>query len=185
DLSTLNSEDVLSDGASRTSTYNVGNYHRIGYIASADERFGDHLDAALAYGRMGGFMANSGAIAEGGNEQVRFLNQNDRNVAALNLSGRLPVAGTKFVASYGWVDAGTIVPRHVFTTQNVYVSPGLNIYLRQPLPSIFGLPGRMELTADLRNLLAQGYVPIASGNSSPLLIVQAPRAIRGGLNFIF
>lgn len=184
-VSTLDTEDLLSDGVSTTSTYNIGNYHRMGYIASADERFSDHLDAAIAYGRMGGFTANSGAIAQAGNDQPRFLNENDRNVAALNLSGKLPVTGTKFVASYGWVDAGTIVPRHVFTTQNVYVSPGLNIYVRQPLPSFFGMPGRMELTADLRNLLAQGYVPIANGNSSPLLIVQAPRAIRGGLNFIF
>jgi hypothetical protein len=33
--------------------------------------------------------------------------------------------------------------------------------------------------------LAQGYVPIAQGSGGSLLMVQAPRAIRGGLNFIF
>ncbi len=83
------------------------------------------------------------------------------------------------------MDSGTVVPQHLFTTQNSRVSPGFNIYLRQPLPSIFGLPGRIELTADLRNLLAQGYLPIAAGTDGPMLIVQAPRSIRGGLNFIF
>ena len=47
----------------------------------------------------------------------------------------------------------------------------------------FGLPSHLELTADLRNLLAQGYVPAGSGGQ--LLIVQSPRAIRGGLNLTF
>jgi hypothetical protein len=183
DLSPLDNLDLISDGVSATSTYNVGNYRRRGYIASADERLGENLDVAIAYGRMGGFTANSGA--QGLSDQQRFLSEDDRNVAAANVSGKLRRTGATFTASYGWVDSGTIVPRHVFTTQNVYVSPGLNIYVRQPLPSIFGIPGRMEITADLRNLLAQGYVPIAQGSGGSLLMVQAPRAIRGGLNFIF
>jgi hypothetical protein len=178
----LNSDDLLSDGVSVTSTYNIGRYHRKGYIASADERLGDKLDVAVAYGRMGGFTANSGTVSTGAAQA--FLRGNDRNVAAANISGKVPMSGTTFTASYGWVDSGTIVPRHVFTTQSVYVSPGLNIDIRQPLPSIFGMPGRMEITADLRNLLAQGYIPVAEGGQS-LLVVQAPRAIRGGLNFIF
>jgi len=185
DLSPLDSGDLFTDGVSETSTYNVGNYRRKGYIASADERLGDNLDMAVAYGRMGGFTANNGPVGQGLNSQQRFLSEDNRNVAAANVNGKLPLTGTTFTASYGWVDSGTVVPRHVFTTQNVYVSPGLNIYVRQPLPSIFGMPGRMEITADLRNLLAQGYVPIADANGGSLLVVQAPRAIRGGLNFIF
>lgn len=181
-LSSLDGGDLFSDGISTTSTYNIGSYRRTGYIASGDDRLSDHLDVALAYGRMGGFTASTGAMDQGG---ARFLNEDDRNVAAANVTGRLPVTGTLLTASYGWVDSGTIVPRHVFTTQNVYVSPGLNINVRQPLPSIFGMPGRMEITADLRNLLAQGYLPVGAGSGGSLLIVQAPRAIRGGLNFIF
>lgn len=184
-LTGINSEDLLSDGISATSTYNMGNYHRKGYIASADERLGNDLDMAVAYGRMGGFSADANAVAQGLGEGEKFLSGNDHNVAAANVNAKLPITGTRVVASYGWVDSGTIVPRHVFTTQNVYVSPGLNIEVRQPLPALFGMPGRMEFTADLRNLLAQGYLPIADGGGHSLLIVQAPRAIRGGLNFIF
>jgi hypothetical protein len=179
-LAGVDTEDLLSDGVSATSTLNIGDYHRKGYIASADERLSNNFDLAIAYGRMGGFNANATAP-----QDSHFLSENDRNVAAANLKAKLPMTGTRLVASYGWVDSGTIVPRHVFTTQNVYISPGLNVEVRQPLPSIFGMPGRMELTADLRNLLAQGYVPISEGSGSSLLIVQAPRAIRGGLNFIF
>ncbi len=184
-VASLDSEDLLSDGVSATSTYNVGNYRRSGYVASADQRLGDRWHAALAYGRMGGFSPNPAAVAQGLGDGKSFLSENNRNVAAVNVSGRMPVTGMIFKASYGWMDSGTIAPRHVFTTQNVYVSPGLNIEVRQPLPSIFGMPGRMEITADLRNLLAQGYVPIADGSDRSLLIVQAPRAIRGGLSFIF
>ena len=70
-------------------------------------------------------------------------------------------------------------------TQTTYISPGLNVYLKQPLPSFLGLPGHFELTADLRNLLAQGYLPMNAGSGQKMLIVQSPRALRGGINFIF
>jgi hypothetical protein len=89
-------------------------------------------------------------------------------------------------ANYGWVQNGALVPSHVFTTQNIDLMPGLNFFVRQPLPSFFGMPGHLELTADVRNILAQDYLPIAAGGSGRnLLIVQSPRGLRGGLNFIF
>jgi hypothetical protein len=47
------------------------------------------------------------------------------------------------------------------------------------------MPGRFEVTADVRNLLAQGYLPLGGGDGRKLLVVQAPRIIRGGLNFTF
>jgi hypothetical protein len=43
----------------------------------------------------------------------------------------------------------------------------------------------MEATADLRNLLAQGYLPLALPNGQQLLLVETPRSFRGGLSFIF
>jgi hypothetical protein len=46
------------------------------------------------------------------------------------------------------------------------------------------LPWRMEATADLRNLLAQGYLPLNVAGQS-LLLVETPRSFRGGLSFIF
>ncbi len=185
DLSALDGGDLFSDGISRTSTYNIGNYHRDGYIASVAQRLNDSLDIALAYGRMGGFVADAAGLAQSAGGQEKFLEEGNHNIAAANLHARLPVSGMQITASYGWVDSGAVVPRHMFTTQNTYINPGLNIDVRQPLPTLFGLPGRLELTADLRNLLAQGYLPFNTGDGHTLLMVQAPRAIRGGLNFIF
>jgi hypothetical protein len=184
DISGLDEDNLLSDGNSITSTYNIGNFQRQGYLASANQRLSESLDLALAYGRMGGFTA-SPTVLQGFGSQQSFLENTSHNVAAANLQGQIPRSGMRFSANYGWVDTGVVVPRHIFTTQNTTIAPGLNVQFRQPLPSFFGLPGRFELTADLRNLLAQGYLPIDTGGNHRLLIVQSPRAIRGGLNFIF
>lgn len=183
DLSGIRTDDLLTDSYASTSTYNIGQYRRIGYLASAMQKAGDHVDLSVVYGRMGGFSARPNSYDS--LQSLNFLDQRTANVAAAQVRASLPILGTQFQSEYGWVDGGTVVPQHLFTSQNSRVSPGFNIYLRQPLPSIFGLPGRIELTADLRNLLAQGYLPIGSGTDSTMLIVQAPRSIRGGLNFIF
>jgi hypothetical protein len=61
----------------------------------------------------------------------------------------------------------------------------LNLYIRQPIPGFGMLPWRMEATADLRNMLAQGYLPINMSNGQQLLLVESPRSFRGGISFIF
>jgi Carboxypeptidase regulatory-like domain len=184
-LSALDPGDLMWDGVSTTSTYNIGNYRREGYVASVDQKITDSFDVALAYGRMGGFSANAAGSSQSWGTEQKFLNEGNHNIAAANLQARVPRCGTRISASYGWVDSGTVIPRHVFTTQSTYMAPGLNIDVRQPLPTFFGMPGHLEVMADLRNLLAQGYLPFNTGDGHSLLIVQAPRAIRGGLNFIF
>jgi Carboxypeptidase regulatory-like domain len=184
-ISALDSGDLLSDGTSMTSSYNVGHYNRNGYLASVDQRVTESLDLAVAYGRIGGFTADANGFAESGAIQESFLNLKNHNFATANLQIRAPVSGTRISANYGWFDSGAVIPRHVFTTQNVYAEPGLNMMIRQPLPSLLGMPGRLEITADVHNLLAQGYLPVYAGDGRKLLIVQSPRAIRGGLNFIF
>ncbi len=64
DLSALDGGDLMSDGISTTSTYNIGNYGRQGYIASVDQKVTDALNVALAYGRMGGFTADTTGLAQ-------------------------------------------------------------------------------------------------------------------------
>jgi hypothetical protein len=178
DTASLDAGDLLFDGLSKTSTYNIGRYARTGYLASVDQRVNDSLDVAFAYGRMGGFTAAGGG-------QAQLVDLGGHNVASVNVNTRSRITGTRFTASYGWMDSDAAIPRHLFTTQSVYVRPGVNLTIRQPLPSPFGMPGRFEVTADVRNLLAQGYLPVGGGDARRLLIVQAPRIIRGGVNFTF
>jgi hypothetical protein len=43
----------------------------------------------------------------------------------------------------------------------------------------------MEALLDLRNLLAQGYVPVMGKDGQMLYLVQSSRSVRGGLAFSF
>ncbi len=185
DLESLNGGDIFSDGYSTLSTYNIGRYDRIGYLASVDQRFGDSLEMGLAYGRLGGFTPDGAAFDSRLYSTAAFLGERNHNLASLSVKKTVTRAGTHISANYGWMDRGAILPRHSFTTQDVVATPGFNVLIRQPLPSLFGLSGRFELTADLRNLLAQGYVPVAMPGGHQLLAVESPRAIRGGLKFVF
>ncbi len=180
DLSGLDAGDVLPDLSTRSSIYNVGHYNRNGVVASIDQKIGESFEFALAGGTMGGFTAKGAP----GTEADSFLTRSSHPIASLNVRTTLPVSNTRIFGNYEYVGDGAVVPRHIFSTQRLYTEPGLNIVVRQPLPSLFGLR-RFELSADLRNLLAQGYIPVASRDGRQLLIVQAPRAVRGGLNFIF
>lgn len=180
DLSSLGLGDVLPDLSTRTSVYNIGHYNRNGVVASLNQKIGDSFELALAGGAMGGFTAKG----ESGIRPDAFLRRSSHPMASLNIRSTLPFTNTRLFGNYEYVADGAVVPRHIFSTQRLYTEPGLNIIVRQPLPSFMGL-GRFELSADLRNLLAQGYIPVASGQGRQLLVVQAPRAVRGGLNFVF
>jgi hypothetical protein len=60
----------------------------------------------------------------------------------------------------------------------------LNLCIRQPIPA--GLLARhMEILLDLRNLLAQGYVPVMGRDGRTLYLVQSARSMRGGVAFSF
>jgi hypothetical protein len=43
----------------------------------------------------------------------------------------------------------------------------------------------MEAMLDLRNLLAQGYVPVMGQDGRTVYLVQSARSVRGGLAFVF
>ena len=43
----------------------------------------------------------------------------------------------------------------------------------------------MEATADLRNMLAQGYLPLGMVSGQQVMLVETPRSLRGGLAFVF
>ena len=184
DLSPLDSGSLLSDGVSTTSVYNIGNYHREGYVASVDQRFDDEVSVQLAYGRMGAFSA-SNSLMPGIDSKSDLLSSRDHNLASVGVRARIPKTGTRISARYGWSDPRALIPQHTFTTQNMTLAPGLNIVVRQPLPNFFGMPGHLELMGDLRNLLSQGYLPLNTADGQHLLIVEAPKAIRGGLSITF
>jgi hypothetical protein len=57
--------------------------------------------------------------------------------------------------------------------------------VKQPIPIMPGMPWHIEATAEMRNMLAQGYLPMTTVTGQSLLLVNTPRSIRGGLAFVF
>lgn len=178
--------DILPDLGSQSSVFNIGKFNRWGYLASVTQSLGDHLEVAVAYGRGGALTTAGRELSSADADELRKLVQvQERNWANVRVSGTAPVVGTRVIASYGWADYRSLMPSHLFLAQRFSPEPGLNIFIRQPLPSFGGVPGRFEATAELRNLLEQGYLPVTSTNGNTMLLTNAPRALRGGLSFIF
>jgi len=72
----------------------------------------------------------------------------------------------------------------MFNASAGQADPYLNIFFRQPIPGA-GFLGHMDAVVDLRNLLAQGYVPVLGQDGRTVYLVQSARAIRGGVAFTF
>ncbi len=178
--------DLLPDISSDNSVFDAGTFHRYGFAASVSQALGEHVQVGSSFGS-GGAMAPDGEnLAVTSAEALRSRLQTvQRFWFSARASAVIPVTGTIITGSYQWMDYNnTIMPDHFYLTQSPYTQPGLNVRVRQPIPAVPGMPGRLEATAELQNGLAQGYLPVTEGGQR-ITLVQAPRALRGGLSFIF
>jgi hypothetical protein len=176
--------DVMPDLFSSSGLFNAGRFETAGYIASATQDFGDNYKLTVMYGSLGVLSPGSATAIESADDLRAALRTEHRAALDLRGSGTIRATGTRFIASYEWTDYRSALPGPMFSTQSVRPEPGLNIMIRQPIPVFSGLPGKLEASAELRNLLAQGYMPIAVGGQS-ILLVNTPRSFRGGLAFVF
>ena len=178
--------EVLPDLSSNASVFDAGNLTRTGGMASASRQFGDRFEGSLSMGRGGVLVPLDRELSSDSNAALRAdLKTGERNWASAKVKTTLPVIGTQLTSSYNWTDYSAMMPGHVFLTQDAFPETGLNLSVRQPMPTMFGMPGRFELSIDARNMLAQGYLPLRTSTGRQFLLIQAPRALRGGLSFIF
>ena len=179
--------DLLPELSSNSSVFNIGQYERYGYSATLAQQLGENYSAAVSYGRGGVLTTSDDAVLTTGDadELRRLIRRAQRQWIRGSVSGVAPVTGTRFAASYEWSGSQSLTPGHVYLTQRLYPETGLNVRVRQPLPLWGSLPGRVEATAEFRNMLAQGYLPISLADSRRLVLSHSPRAVRGGLSFIF
>jgi len=180
------SGDILPDPFSNSATFNAGNYQTLGYTAGATQHLGDKFDVSVMYGSAGVLAPATGQLATNNLDELRSaIRAERRNAVTTRAHGTLRTSGTYFIASYQWMNDRAATPAHIYSTDSMRPEPGLNVYVRQPIPSFSSLPWRIEATADLRNLLAQGYLPLSTATGQQILLVQNPRSFRGGLRFIF
>ena len=181
----FNGAELLPDLSSSMSVLNAGSYKRTGYEAAVTQKLGDSMNATVAYG-FAGALASSGGIAASPGEVRSQLYTTGRHALTARVNGTTPGSGTRYAASYRFTDYSVLHPVHLSLTQRMTLESGLNVYLRQPIPGVGGLlPGRLEATAEVRNALGQGYLPIGTPGGYRVLLIQSPRAVRGGVSLIF
>lgn len=178
--------DLLPDLYSASSIFDAGTFNSLGYTASVTQHLGDHTKVTVIYGSSDTLMPDSMTLLSDTADDLRkLLRTTRRGAVTLQASTVVPVTGTRVSGSYQFTDYSTFNPAQIYSTQTVRPAPGLNLTIRQPIPASFGLPWRMEATADVRNIRGQGYLPITLPGAQQFLIVQNPRSFRGGLSFIF
>jgi hypothetical protein len=165
--------------------FDAGSYRRTGLSAAVTQSWGEHTEFTLGAGRTGMLMASPGEAPGDTAGDVRAqVHSVQRAFVTVRVSSTIPHVGTRFVASYGWSGSGTLMPTHFSLTVPVNQEQGLNIAVHQPLPHLGGMHGRLEAIGELRNALAQGYLPVTAGGNRTVL-TDSPRALRGGLSFVF
>jgi hypothetical protein len=176
--------DLVPDLFSNSSLFNMGNFEAFDYNVSMTQDFGDNYQLSVIYGSEG-VLSPRGALAENADDLRRLMGTSHRPAVTLRASATLRGSGTRLVASYQWTDYQHATPLPMFSTEAPRPEPGLNLVVRQPMPSIPGVPWRMEASAELTNLLAQGYLPLTTSGGNRFLLINTPRMIRGGLAFVF
>lgn len=178
--------DVMPDLFTSGSVFNAGGYQSLGYMASVTQRLGGNFRVSMMYGSGGALVAERSQVASESPDDLRsMIHRGRRRAVTSQVAGVSPWSGTAFTASYQWTDQQSVTPAHFYATQRMRAEAGLNISLRQPIPTFAILPIRMEASADMRNLLAEGYMPFSLNDGRQIVLMHTPRSFRGGLSFIF
>jgi hypothetical protein len=180
----FSTSDVMPDLFSNSSIFNAGNFQSTGYSASVIQKLGENLSASLTIGSMGALTTTGRELVSNNPDDLRAMIRMGRGAAATaRVAGAIPHAGTRLSVSYQWAgDERLAMTGNVYGTQALRPMPGLNVFIHQPIP---GLSRRVEATAELSNMLAQGYLPLYTPDGQRILLVETPRSLKGGLSFSF
>ena len=182
--SALGDGNILADPFSQTFTYNGGSFATHGFRAVAERKFCSALTGTLDYSYGGALTLENPGVLQGGSASNSF-DMLRRHAVAAKLTGKVPGSNTSWIASYKLTDGRALTPVDAFNASSGQADPYLNFFIRQPLPNLSFLPGQVEALIDVRNLLAEGYMPVLGQDGRTLYLVQSARSIRGGLAFSF
>jgi hypothetical protein len=174
---------LLPDVYSGTFTYAGDTLDARGLRVVLERKFCSDLTATLDYAYGGALDLTKPDVEIADARQ--WISTERRHAAAAKLSGTVPRSHTRWIASYRWVNGPALTPVDMFNSSPGQSDPFLNLFIRQPIPTLGFLPAHMEAMIDLRNLLAQGYVPVMGQDGQTVYLVQAARSVRGGLAISF
>jgi len=171
---------LLPDISSGTFSYAGKDLDTNGLRVVLQHKFSADLTATLDYA-YGGVLALTQPDVPLETAQG-FMTTQRRHALAAKFSGTIPRTHTHWITSYRWVNGTAISPVDMFNSSPGESDPYLNIFVRQPIPA---MGGHVEAIIDLRNLLAQGYVPVLGQDGQTVYLVQSARSVRGGVAFTF
>jgi hypothetical protein len=174
---------LLPDVYSGTFTYAGDTLESRGMRVVLERKLASDLTATLDYA-YGGVLDLSKPDVEM-QDARQWITTQRRHAIAGKLSGTVPGARTHWIASYRWVNGSALTPVDMFNSSPGQSDPFLNVFIRQPIPTLGFLPAHMEALVDLRNLLAQGYVPVVGQDGQTVYMVQSARSVRGGVSITF
>jgi Carboxypeptidase regulatory-like domain len=174
---------LLPDSYSGTFTYAGGTLETHGLRLVLERKLRSDLTATLDYacGDVLDLAKPDVEIQNAG----RFISTQRRQAVAAKFSGSIPRTHTRWIASYRWVNGSALTPVDMFNASPGQSEAFLNLFVRQPIPTMGFLPAHMEALIDLRNLLAQGYVPVMGQDGQTVYFVQSARSVRGGVTITF
>jgi hypothetical protein len=168
---------------SGTFTYQGKRLDTSGMRAVLQRKLNSDLTATLDYSYGGVLDLDSPPTSlQSARSSIRTVS---RHALGGKMSGTIPRARTRWIASYRWTSGQALTPVDLFNDSPGQADPYLNVFVRQPIPSLGFLPGHMEALIELRNLLAQGYIPVLGQDGQTLYLVQSARTVRGGVSFTF
>jgi len=170
--------DYLPDYFSNVFAYDAGAMNSLGARLVFQQKIATNLDMTVIYAYAGALAPNEDP-AEGALRNQ--LAAQYRSSAATRFSATIPRTGTKIVSSYKWISGPAVSPQDAYGQSTYHIDPYLSVQVRQRLPFI---PGHAEILADCGNLLAQGYVTLATSDGQ-IVLVPTYRFFRGGLSFQF
>lgn len=180
---TTDNGNVLPDLASGTFTYQGNDFHTQGMRVVVQRQFKSNLTGTFDY-EYGGVLdlATPGAALQ--NVSQYSVSRKRQSIAA-KVTGTIPKSGTHWMASYRLINGEALTPIDMFNASAGRADPYLNLFFRQPIPGLGFFPGHVEAIVDLRNLLAQGYVPVMGHDGHTVYLVQSAKTVSGGVAFTF
>jgi hypothetical protein len=180
---TTDNGNVLPDLYSGTFTYQGNDFHTQGLRFLVQRQLTSEVTGTLDY-EYGGVLDLASP-----NESIENVSESSlvrhRQSVAGKVTGTVPKSKTHWMASYRWINGEALTPVDLFNASPGQADPYLNLFFRQPIPGTGFFPGHLEAIVDLRNLLAQGYVPVLGHDGHTVYLVQSARAVRGGVAFTF
>jgi len=180
---TAESGELLPDVDSGTFSYQGTNLDTNGLRVVLQRKLTSDLTATLDFA-YGGVLDLAEPDVEL-SQARQSLSTVRRHAVTAKFNGKLPGCRTHWTTSYGWVSGRGLTQVDMFNASAGQSDPYLSVFLRQPLPGFSFLPVHMEAMLDLRNLMAQGYVPVMGPDGRTVYLVQSARSVRGGVAFTF